>query len=136
MRVTIDANILVAALIKNGGSRRIVTNTELTLFAPSFLFVEIMKYKREILRKSKGSEEDFNYLFAILLKNIKIVNEKELMPFVPAAKTLISDVKDILYFACALYKDTFIWSNDKEFKKQNRIRIFTTEELIKEVGHL
>jgi predicted nucleic acid-binding protein len=132
MRVTIDANILVAALIKGGNTRKLITSSELTIFAPAFIFVEIMKYKKEIIKKSKGSEDDFNYLFAILLKNIKIVDEKELLPFVPAAKTLISDTKDILYFASALHKDTILWSNDKEFKKQKRVKTFTTEEMIKE----
>jgi predicted nucleic acid-binding protein len=136
MKVTIDANILVAALIKGGFTRKLITNSGLTIFSPSFLFAEIMKYKNEIIKKSKGSEEDFNYLLAILLKNIKIVDNKDLVPYVSAARTLISDKKDILYFSCALYKDTVIWSNDKEFKKQKRIRIFTTEELIKETESL
>ncbi|NMA44372.1 MAG: PIN domain-containing protein [Candidatus Diapherotrites archaeon] len=134
MKVTVDANILIAALIKGGSTRKILTNSAITVFAPAFLFSEIIKYKREIVKKSKGSEDDFNYLFAILLKNIKIIDDKELLPYLPAAKTLISDKKDLLYFACALYKDTVIWSNDKEFKKQKRVKIFTTEEMLKEVG--
>jgi predicted nucleic acid-binding protein len=136
MYVTIDANILFAALIKGGETRKILTNPELRIFAPSFIFAELLKYKLEILRKCSGSEEELNYLIAILLKNISLVNDEELVPFIPAAQTFTSDVKDILYFACALYKNTVIWSNDKEFKNQKRVRVLTTEEMIKEAGKL
>lgn len=136
MKVTIDNNILIAAFIKGGATRKIITNAQLTIFAPAFIFVEIMKYKNYIIKKSKGTEDDFNYLYAILLKNIKIIDNSKLIPFLQAAETLINDKKDLLYLACALYKDTIIWSNDKEFKKQKRIKIFTTEEMLKELKPL
>ena len=136
MQITIDANILFAALIKGGETRKILTKPELRIFAPTFIFAELLKYKSEILKKSKGGEDELNYFIAILLKNISLVNEDELIPFISAAKTLTTDTKDILYFACALYKDTLIWSNDKQFKKQKRVKILTTEEMIKEAGHL
>jgi len=136
MQVTIDANVLFAALIKGDETRKLLTKPELRIFAPAFIFAELLKYKSEILKKSKGSEDELNYLIVILLKNISLVNDKELAPFIPAAQTLTSDIKDISYFACALYKDTVIWSNDKEFKKQKRVRVFTTDEMIKEAGGL
>ncbi|MCX6803355.1 MAG: PIN domain-containing protein [Candidatus Diapherotrites archaeon] len=136
MQVTIDANILFAALIKGGETRRVLANPELRLFAPAFIFVELLKYKLEILKKSNGSEDELNYLIALLLKNISLVDDGNLVPFIPAAQTLTNDTKDIYYFACALYKNTIIWSNDKEFKKQKRIRIFTTDEMIKETDYL
>ena len=62
--------------------------------------------------------------------------DEELGPFIHAASSLITDKKDWLYLACALYKDTFIWSNDKEFKNQRRLKVFTTEEMVKEAGKL
>ena len=51
MKVTVDANILIAALIKGGSTRKILTNSAITVFAPAFLFSEIIKYKREIVKK-------------------------------------------------------------------------------------
>jgi predicted nucleic acid-binding protein len=132
VRITIDANVLFAALIKGGQTRKMLTNPELRIFAPTFIFVELLKYKTEILKKSKGTSEELTYLTAILLKNISIIDDEKLAPYLPAAQTLIKDPKDILYFACALYSDTIIWSNDKEFKKQRRIKIKTTEELEKD----
>lgn len=136
MKVTIDANILFAALIKEGETRKLLTNPELIIYTPTFIFTELLKYKEDILKKSKGSQEELDYLIALILKNINLVNDDELKPYLPAAQTLTNNTKDILYFACALQKDTDIWTNDKEFKKQKRIKIFTTEELIKNVGKL
>ncbi len=38
--------------------------------------------------------------------------------------------KDIPYFALALFLNCGIWSNEKRFKRQPRIRVFSTADLI------
>lgn len=136
MKVTIDANILFAALIREGETRKLLTNPQLIIYTPAFIFTKLLKYKEEILKKSKNNKEELDYLIAIILKNINLVNDEELKAYIPAAQTLTTDTKDTIYFACALHKDTNIWTNDMDFKKQKRIKIHTTEELIKIVGKL
>ena len=39
--------------------------------------------------------------------------------------------KDVPYFALALAFNAAIWSDEKAFKKQNKVKIFSTEELKK-----
>lgn len=43
------------------------------------------------------------------------------------------DPDDKMYFALALKLNIPIWSNDKELKKQKRVKVYTTEELIEEM---
>ena len=136
MEITIDANIVFACLIKDSDTRKIIFSADVDLYAPTFLLNELQKYFPIIKKKSGLSDIDFSNLVARVLVQITLIPDIELKPFVLAASSLTTDKKDWLYLACALYKDTVIWSNDKEFKKQNRVRVFTTEELIKEVGHL
>ena len=38
--------------------------------------------------------------------------------------------KDVEYFALALRFDFPIWSNEKGFKKQTKVKVFSTSELI------
>ena len=132
MKVTIDANVLFSALIKQGITRKILFNPELGLYSPSFLFIEIDKYKPLLLKKFSGKEEEFEGLMQKIVSQIQIIPDQELKPFLYAAKSLSKDEKDWLYLACALKEDTIIWSNDKDFKKQNKVKVFSTNELLKE----
>ncbi|HIH20169.1 TPA: hypothetical protein HA244_02785 [Candidatus Micrarchaeota archaeon] len=136
MKLVIDANILFAALIKEGLTKRLVFSPELCLYSPGFIIEEFVKHKEMLFLKYGGGQIEFDRTLELLLKQIIIVGEGELCPFLQAAKTLLTDEQDAAYLACALYVGCGIWSNDKEFKKQRRIPVKTTEELVKEVGLL
>lgn len=136
MKATVDANILFSSLIKRGITRRIWFEPELILYSPKFIYDELYKYENFLFKKFSGTKEEFEELSKKLLSKIRIIAHEELVPYMPASKSLIKDEKDLIYLACALKEDTIIWSNDKEFRKQNRIKIRTTEEMVKEFGSL
>ena len=136
MRVTVDANALFACLIKDPGTRRLFFNPVLDLFAPEFIVEELLKHVPEIRVKSGLSEEELFRLIEIVFSQINMVPDKNLKPFLPAAASLVDDPKDWLYLACALREDTVIWSNDNDFRMQNRVKVFDTKELISMAGSL
>jgi len=132
MEITIDANVLFACLIRDSDTRRLFFSPEFEFYAPSFMLSELQKYFGVIKKKSGLCDSDFSNLVARVLVQITLISDVELKPFVLAASSLTTDKKDWLYLACALYKNTLIWSNDKEFKKQKRVKILTTEEMLNE----
>lgn len=136
MRVTVDANVLFSCLIKDSQTRKLFFNPELMIFAPEFIVDELAKYVLEIKNKSGLSDSELLLLIDKVFGQIRIVPDKDLRPFLPAAASLISDPKDWLYLSCALSQDTSIWSNDAGFKVQNRVRTVTTKELSQIVGNL
>jgi predicted nucleic acid-binding protein len=136
MRIVVDANVLFSALLKDSLTREIWFSSGLTLYSTKFMLVELSKYKSYLLGKYAGKEEDFNNLTIKLLSKVKFVDDSKLTPFLPAAESLISDEKDQLYIALALKVDAPIWSNDAGFKKQRRVRAYSTSELAKESGIL
>ena len=136
MRATVDANILFAALLKSGTTRKLWFGPEIELYAPSFLLKEFKKYADYLKRKFAGSEEEFQKLYNKITAQIFLVEDSELKPFLPAAASLIKDPDDWLYLACALKEDTVIWSEDRGFKAQNRIKTLNTKEMVKEFGIL
>lgn len=136
MKITVDANILFSCLIKKGITRKIWFEPEIILYSPKYLLTEFYKYEEFLMKKFSGTNEEFKHLSQKILKRINLIRDEELIPFLPAAASLIKDEKDMFYLACALKEDTIIWSNDKELKKQNRINVKTTEEMIKEFGSL
>ncbi|MGC8537914.1 MAG: PIN domain-containing protein [Candidatus Micrarchaeia archaeon] len=136
MKVTVDANIMFACLIKDSTTRRLFFNPALSLFAPEFIAEELLRHIIEIQRKSGLGEEELHRLIAKVFGQLTLVSDDILQPFLPAAASLINDPKDWLYLSCALYEDTLIWSNDNDFGGQGRIRIVTTKELVDLVGLL
>jgi len=136
MKVTVDANILFSALLKSGATRKLWFGPEIELHAPGFLLKEFKKYSGYLKGKFAGSEEEFQLLCNKTISQILFIEDSELLPFLPAAASLIKDPKDWLYLACALKEDTIIWSEDKGFKKQNRVKTLATKEMIKEFGRL
>ncbi len=51
MNLVVDANILFAALIKEGTTAGLMVSDKLHLFAPQFLLEEFVKYEELILKK-------------------------------------------------------------------------------------
>lgn len=135
MKATVDANILFSALLKSGGTRKAWFDYRLELLAPEFLLVEFEKYSSRLRQKS-NKKGDFDRIYMLLISRVKLIEDKELAPYLPAAASLISDDKDWLYLACALKEDTIVWSNDQGFKAQNRVKSYTTEELLKQLETL
>lgn len=136
VKVTVDANILFASLIKDSTTRRLLFNPALTLFAPEFIGDELIKHVLEIKEKSELDDADLLRLVEKGFNQLILVPDTDLTPFLPAAASLIADSKDWLYLSCALREDTAIWSNDGHFTPQRRVKVFTTKELLEMVGTL
>ncbi len=137
MKLVLDANILFAALIKEGLTAELLISDKLHLFAPEFLFEEFSKYEALILQKMYRSPEDFRHFFALLKEQITIVPKEEITPFMDKVIKISPDPKDPLYLALAIALKANIWSNDKQLKQgQKKIIVFSTEELIEKTSLL
>jgi predicted nucleic acid-binding protein len=136
MKITVDANILFACLIKDSTTRKLFFNPGLSIFAPEFIVDEFVHHLVEVRKKSGLSDEELHRLVDNVLNQLILVPDKVLKPFIPAAASLVDDPKDWLYVSCALYENTIIWSHDLDFGKQKRIQIISTKELIGIIGSL
>jgi predicted nucleic acid-binding protein len=136
MKATVDANILFACLIKEGKTRELWFNPELELVAPGFIITEYLKYRKTIQTKSGQTEDEFQKFSSLIITQLTLIPDKELYPYLPAAASLSDDDKDWLYLACAICKDTVLWSNDVGFRNQKRVKVLATAEMVKQVGML
>ncbi len=131
MRLVVDANIIMAALIGRGFTLDMLYSEKLELLSPEFVMLEIENHKDEVVSKSGLSGSDVSIFLDAVKSRINIIPSEELKAFVKEAEELSPDPNDFQYFALALKLSCPIWSNDKELKKQSRIPVFTTEELLK-----
>ena len=132
MRLVVDANILFAALIKDGLTAELLISDKLQLHTSQFLFTEFAKYEELILKKTHRSKEEFTQFLDLLKELIIIVPKKEILPFIEKVKKISPDPKDTTYLALALAIKTSIWSNDKKLKlEQDMIEVIITEDRLR-----
>ncbi|MEK6859910.1 MAG: putative toxin-antitoxin system toxin component, PIN family [Nanoarchaeota archaeon] len=131
MRIVIDTNIFISALIKENLTREMIINSNDTFIFPEYEFQEIYKHKEDIQKKSGYSEIEFIKMTSFLLKNMKIVTYEEICNYYNEAYEIMNkiDSDDKIFIATALAFDAIIWSDDKHFKMQDRVKSLTTEEM-------
>ena len=132
MKLVVDTNILVSFFRPNPVSM-ITSNINLfnlNLFSPEYVIEELNKNKKDILKYSKLSSEQFNKKLTELRQIIKIIRKFEYKRFKAQAQKLAPHDKDIPIFALALKLDCPIWSNELEFKNQNKINILSTRDMM------
>jgi len=130
MKIVIDANIIIASLIKEGRTVEILVNPLLDIYAPEFILEEILKYSNEISIKTHRTEEELRQILNKLFFLITLINMEEFSHLLTEVRTFVPDQKDDVYFALALKLNCPIWSNDKILKNQNKIKIYSTQDLI------
>ena len=118
MRIVIDSNRVLAAMIKDSTTREILLYPFFEFVAPEFLKEEIVAHKNRILKASGISEDEFEILFEMIFENITIIPQTECSRFMTLAEENISDPKDAPYLAaCMASKSEGVWTHDPHFKK-------------------
>jgi len=131
MRLVLDTNILISALIRNGFARDfIITKSfEYEFLTPAYTLSEINKYNQYILKKAEITHEQYDFLLDTLFNLIKIINPLTYSKHLKEADKLIEHKTDVPFLACAIFFNCPIWSDDKHFQKQNKVKVFTTKEM-------
>jgi len=131
MKLVVDTNVLFSFFKKESKTRKLISNFEiLEPITPSFCIDELNEHKELISEKSRLSDEEFEETLDDLLIFVKVFTLSEYRDFLSDAKTLSPDPDDIDLFALALKLDCPIWSNEKAFKKQSKVKVFSTSDLI------
>ena len=131
MDLVVDANVLIAAIIKESTSYTLLFREDFHLYTAEYIFTEIEEHKEEILKKTKKTEEEFYKLIETLKRRIILVPLEELISYLDKAEKICPDPDDVVYFALALKLNCAVWSNDKDLKKQKKIKIYHTHDLMK-----
>ncbi len=129
--LVIDANILFSALIKNSQTANLVFNQNLKLYTSEFIVDEFLKYQQFIQEKMSRSENDYIQIMHLLKDIITVIPQEEYNRFMKGAKDISPDENDIAYIALALELKCGIWSNDKKLKKQVKVKVYSTDEVMK-----
>jgi len=133
MELVVDANILVAGLLKDGITRAIMLSNIFDLYTSDIIYKELFKHIKELAKKADMSTDEFNDMVEILIaeSDIKTITKNQVKSFIHTANKISPDIDDALYFSVALKLNCAIWSNDKELKNQDYVKIYSTSDLVK-----
>jgi predicted nucleic acid-binding protein len=132
MKIVVDVNRIIAALLKDNTSRKILMNTEFEFFTPEYTFYEIEKHKPEFIKKMKIDEEEFDMVLTMILENVKIVSSLKYRHLLEECKGYIADINDVPFLAaCIAIKADGIWSHDTHFRECKKIRTYTNTNLVR-----
>ena len=135
MKFVVDTNILFTFFWKNSFTKGLLVDQDLEFFAPEFALEEINKYSDEIIEKTGISLEKFKELRRDLAIFVEFIPLDEYKQFLPEALSLIPMYhNDTDFLALALKLKLSIWSNDPHLKRQSKVKVYSTSELLKEVG--
>jgi predicted nucleic acid-binding protein len=133
MILVVDANIVIAALIRNGKSREILLSGKFKFVAPDFVKEETLKYLDYIKKKTGMSKDDLNLLVVLVFQEIQTIPQSDYETEIDKAKGLMKeDIKDSPYVACYLaLKCDGIWTNDPDYVGKEGVKVYTTEYLMR-----
>ncbi len=130
MKIVIDTNILFSYFWNESFTKKLIENSEFELVSPYVSLHEIKKYRDEIIKKTGISLRTFSSFFASLKKKVSFVEEPYYSKYVSEVVQIAPDRDDADFLALALKEKTFLWSNDSALKKQDKVRILSTKEII------
>lgn len=134
MILVVDTSGIISALIRDSSSRRVLLSPRFLFYTPDFTLDEINRYIPLITRKSSLPGGDVLLLINDLLQRIQVIGFDKYVHKYLEAEEIIGEIDpdDAPFIALALsIPNDGIWSNDKHFLKQDRVKIWTTGDLIK-----
>jgi len=132
MKLVIDANVVISALIADSKTRELIVTVDPDLLTPAFVHDEIENYEDLIVEKSGMQPARVAQFIDLLFQYIDVVPASEFYPAIESADEAIGDTDpdDVLYLACAIACDAAIWSDDSDFDEQDLVETHSTGEVI------
>jgi predicted nucleic acid-binding protein len=132
MRLVVDANVLLSALIADSMTRRLIVAGNDTLLAPAYIHDEIGRYVSVVVEKTGEDHETVSDLAERLFEHVTVVPREAVLDSLHGAARVMREIdpNDALYLATALERDATIWSDDRDFHKQDLVSVVTTSEMV------
>ena len=131
MRIIVNTNRIIAALIKDSVSRKIIIHGNAEFIAIPFVEHEIAPHKQLIIDKAEITESEFDMLIQKLFTKMIQLDDTVILSRMKEASAIMYqiDPDDVPFIAAALATDAAIWSDDRHFQQQKKINVYTTHQL-------
>lgn len=81
MKILVDTNRIIAALVRRGTTKDILFDENFEFVTPDYTIIEIHNHKDELKRKAKLIDEEFEVLLALIFERITIIPRSDYEDF-------------------------------------------------------
>lgn len=137
MKLVVDANIMIAAVMRDSTTRKLFFDPRLSLFAPEVLRAEVLKNietNEEILARVKLPISELRSIFSLLCNRITFVPTELHEHLFPDALKVAPHKEDAPYIALALHLQFPLWSHDCGIAKQKLVKVVDTKQIVYLLG--
>ena len=134
LRIVIDTNVLIGALVKDNSIKATcLKDRNFLFFFPDYGLIEIEKFREYICSKRRRvpSCPSFDYAIKFLLEAVTIVPRQLYIDQISCAyeQMAVIDPKDTPFLALALHLECPLWSDDTHLKRQSLLTCYSTGEI-------
>lgn len=132
MKLVVDANVIISALVSDSKSRELIVTLEPELLTPEIVHDEIGRHRELIVEKSGMDDDRVEQFLGLLFRYIETVPVADFHGEIDKAEEAIADIDpdDVLYVACALACEAAIWSDDSDFEEQSLVEVYPTVQVV------
>lgn len=133
MRLVVDTNRIIAALVKDSASRKILLSDKTDFLTIEITKLEIEEHRQELLDKTRLTNEQLNLALSSLFSRVFVLSDIAVESKMDEAREIMDaiDPDDTPFIALAsAVENDGIWSDDKHFQQQTRIRVWQTKDLL------
>jgi predicted nucleic acid-binding protein len=133
MRLVVDTNRIIAALVKDSASRKILLSDKTDFLTIEITKLEIEEHRQELLDKTRLTNEQLNLALSSLFSRVFVLSDIAVESKMDEAREIMDaiDPDDTPFIALAsAVENDGIWSDDKHFQQQTRITVWQTKDLL------
>ena|SRR3989344_4591830 len=131
-KIVADTNIIIAAILHDGDTRKIFCSTQVHFFAPERIIIKIKINETELLQKKNQSKAAFDEKYQLIFNQLTIIPHQQYESYQLVTQNCLprAHQDDWPFIALALHLNCPLWSNDLALKQQKVVPVYTTKELI------
>ena len=133
MKFVLDTNVILKALIKDSVVRGIILRSSHEFLIPEYAIDETRRHLGVVAEKSGLSESEINSVIDTLLTSIEVVPAEKVASKWKEAEDAMAkvDAGDVPFVAASISVNCDgIWSDDKHLRRQDKVRVWTTKEIV------
>ncbi len=133
MKIVVDTNVILKALIKNSKVRGILLSPKHRFYIPEYALEETRKHMVLVKEKTGLSGGEIEQVLGVLSSNLRVVSSEQVMQELREAQRVMRSIdrKDAPFVAAVLsIAADGIWSDDKHLKRQSKVRVWNTKEIM------
>lgn len=136
MKLVVDTNVVFSALIAGGKTREAILTTDLDLAVPEFFYTELENNRSAVRAKTGLTDAELDLLLSLIFAELTVVPKATFSHQLEQASAVMADIDpdDVPFLALALHREAGIWSDDGHFHEQDAVPVWTTSDLLAQLG--